>query len=224
VAERSLTPPPWNGTATNSRPRPFHRRRSLRRSEDVVSPFLTRGSEASGHTRSARLRLTSCAASAGCPGQTLCPAGQRRPTISTEDGQMQGAHVRISLTTYRDNWRGQPGDGAQFRLPAARLHERTRARRPRCAPRRSPRRRPTAMTRSDVDGAPIVRVYNASEPGRSGAFGARNRSRYRPRRPVEHVHTVVPPGDWRFPPAPRKSPPSDSATAGPGRSISEIEM
>jgi alpha-mannosidase len=134
--------------------------------------------------------------------------GGAGPTISTEGSRMQGEHTfEFSLTTYRGNWRAAniQAMAHSFAYPplafATNEHEGSLGLDVPLATV-SPGVVPTAMTRSDVDGAPILRVYNAtgvqteaavSVPAAVPGAGLVDLME-------EHTHNVdATRGDWRFP-------------------------
>ncbi|MBK9341661.1 MAG: hypothetical protein IPN07_01160 [Dehalococcoidia bacterium] len=120
---------------------------------------------------------------------------------------MQGEHTfEFSLTTYRGDWRSAniQAMAHSFAYPplawATNEHDGSLGLDVPLATI-TPGVVPTAMTRSDVDGAPVIRVYNATgEPAETSVSvpwagpGAGLCDLME-----EHVETLTPAGPWRFP-------------------------
>jgi hypothetical protein len=214
VAERSLTPPPWNGTSNEQPPTTFPQKTfAAFEAEDAGIAVFNKGLQEGEVVRDKKGRQAYALTLLRCVGWLSRPdlvsrRGGAGPTISTEDSQMQGTHTfEFSLTTYRGNWRTANIQAMAHSFAYPPLAFATNAHEGSLGPdvplaTITPGVVPTAMTRSDVDGAPIVRVYNASGDQAEAALSV----------PAavpgaglvdlmeEHVHTVdATHGDWRFP-------------------------
>jgi hypothetical protein len=174
VAERSLTPPPWNGTSAEQPPTTFPQKTfAAFEGEDAGVAVFNNGLQEGEVVRDRKGRQAYALTLLRCVGWLSRPdlvsrRGGAGPTISTEDSQMHGTHTfEFSLTTYRGNWRAAniQAMAHSFAYPplafATNEHEGSLGRDVPLA-RVSPGTVPTAFTRSDVDGAPVIRVYNAS--------------------------------------------------------------
>jgi alpha-mannosidase len=94
--------------------------------------------------------------------------GGAGPTIATPDSQMPGTHeFEYSLTSYRGDWRsaGVQPLAHSFAYPpiawATNEHERSAGTTLPLATFASEAVVPSALQRSEVDGAPLIRVYNS---------------------------------------------------------------
>lgn len=174
VSERPVTPPPWNGLSNEQPPATFPQKTFAAFEAGgmgmaVFNCGLQEGEVVRGRDgrQAYALTLLRCVGWLSRP-DLVSRRGGAGPTISTEDSQMQGTHsFAYSLATYRGSWRenaiqalahalayppmaigtneheGSLGlDIPLARLPAGLV--------------------PTALCRSDLDGAPILRLYNAS--------------------------------------------------------------
>ena len=214
VAERSLTPPPWNGTSAEQPPTTFPQKTfAAFEGDEVGLAIFNKGLQEGEVVRDKKGRQAYALTLLRCVGWLSRPdlvsrRGGAGPTISTEDSQMQGAHTfEFSLTTYRGNSRGAniQAMAHSFAYPplafATNEHEGSLGLGVPLA-RITPGVVPTAFTRSDADGAPLIRVFNATGASAEASISI----------PAavpgaglvdlldEHVHTVdASHGDWRFP-------------------------
>jgi hypothetical protein len=213
VAERSLTPPPWNGTSPEQPPTTFPQKTfAAFEGEDVGLAVFNKGLQEGEVVRDKKGRQAYALTLLRCVGWLSRPdlvsrRGGAGPTISTEDSQMQGTHTfEFSLTTYRGDWRSAniQAMAHSFAYPpvawATNEHDGSLGLDVPLATI-TPGVVPTAMTRSDVDGAPVIRVYNATgEPAETSVSvpwagpGAGLCDLME-----EHVETLTPAGPWRFP-------------------------
>ncbi|MBK7724030.1 MAG: hypothetical protein IPI33_01900 [Dehalococcoidia bacterium] len=213
VAERSLTPPPWNGTSPEQPPTTFPQKTfAAFEGEDVGVAVFNKGLQEGEVVRDKKGRQAYALTLLRCVGWLSRPdlvsrRGGAGPTISTEDSQMQGTHTfEFSLTTYRGDWRSAniQAMAHSFAYPplawATNEHDGSLGLDVSLATI-TPGVVPTAMTRSDVDGAPVIRVYNATgEPAETSVSvpwagpGAGLCDLME-----EHVETLTPAGPWRFP-------------------------
>jgi hypothetical protein len=213
VAERSLTPPPWNGTSPEQPPTTFPQKTfAAFEGEDVGVAVFNKGLQEGEVVRDKKGRQAYALTLLRCVGWLSRPdlvsrRGGAGPTISTEDSQMQGTHTfEFSLTTYRGDWRSAniQAMAHSFAYPplgwATNEHDGSLGLDVPLATV-TPGVVPTAMTRSDVDGAPVIRVYNAtggpaetsvSVPWAGPGAGLCDLME-------EHVETLTPAGPWRFP-------------------------
>ncbi|MCC6265969.1 MAG: hypothetical protein IT300_00255 [Dehalococcoidia bacterium] len=213
VAERSLTPPPWNGTSPEQPPTTFPQKTfAAFEGDDVGVAVFNKGLQEGEVVRDKKGRQAYALTLLRCVGWLSRPdlvsrRGGAGPTISTEDSQMQGTHTfEFSLTTYRGDWRSAniQAMAHSFAYPplawATNEHDGSLGLDVPLATI-TPGVVPTAMTRSDVDGAPVIRVYNATgEPAETSVSvpwagpGAGLCDLME-----EHVETLTPAGPWRFP-------------------------
>lgn len=174
VADRSLMPPPWNGVSPEQPPTTFPQKTFAAFEADGAGvAVFNKGLQEGEVVRDTKGRQAYALTLLRCVGWLSRPdlvsrRGGAGPTISTEDSQMQGTHTfEYALTTYRGGWRENniQAMAHSFAYPplawATNEHEGSLGLDVLLA-RVSPGVVPTAFTRSDVDGAPIVRVYNAS--------------------------------------------------------------
>jgi len=214
VAERSLTPPPWNGTSPEQPPTTFPQKTfAAFEGEDVGIAVFNKGLQEGEVVRDTKGRQAYALTLLRCVGWLSRPdlvsrRGGAGPTISTEGSQMQGTHsFEYSLTTYRGNWRenGIQAMAHSFAYPplayATNEHDGSLEREVPLATISPASIVPSAFTRSDVDGAPTIRVYNAGGgpaeatlhvPAAVPGAGLVDLTE-------EHVHNVdATHGDWRF--------------------------
>ena len=214
VAERSLTPPPWNGTSPEQPPTTFPQKTfAAFEGEEVGIAVFNKGLQEGEVVRDKKGRQAYALTLLRCVGWLSRPdlvsrRGGAGPTISTEDSQMQGTHTfEFSLTTYRSNWREANIQAMAHSFAYPPLAFATNEHEGSLGPdvplaRISPGVVPTAMNRSDVDGAPIIRTYNAAGAETEAAVfvpsavpGAGLVDLME-----EHTHNVdTTHGDWRFP-------------------------
>ncbi len=191
VAERSLTRPPWNGESAEQPPTTFPQKTfaAFERGGAGVAVF-NRGLPEGEVVRDRKGRPSYALTLLRCVGWLSRPdlvsrRGGAGPTIATPDAQMQGTHeFEYALTTYRGTWReaGIQAMAHSFAHPplayATNEHEGSLSGSIRLVTIPLSAVVPSAMLRSEVDGAPIVRVYNASAeavsaeiavPGATGA-------------------------------------------------------
>ena len=213
VAERSLTPPAWNGVSPEQPPTTFPQKTfaAFEGEGDGLAVF-NKGLQEGEVVRDAKGRQAYALTLLRCVGWLSRPdlvsrRGGAGPTISTEGSQMQGSHsFELSLTTFRGSWRENniQAMAHSFAYPplayATNEHEGSLGLDVPLA-RVTPGVVPTAMTRSDLDGAPVIRMYNASGapieadisvpfagPGAGLCDLLEN-----------HVQTVATYGQWQFP-------------------------
>jgi hypothetical protein len=213
VAERSLTPPPWNGTSNEQPPTTFPQKTfAAFEGEEVGLAVFNKGLQEGEVVRDKKGRQAYALTLLRCIGWLSRPdlvsrRGGAGPTISTEDSQMHGAHTfEFSLTTYRGGWRENniQAMAHSFAYPpiawATNEHEGSLGLDVPLA-RVRPGIVPTALTRSDLDGAPLVRVYNASGvpaeaslsvPWAGPGAGLCDLMEH-------HIETLSPAGPWTFP-------------------------
>jgi len=213
VAERSLTPPPWNGVSNEQPPTTFPQKTfAAFEGDEVGLAVFNKGLQEGEVVRDRKGRQAYALTLLRCVGWLSRPdlvsrRGGAGPTISTEDSQMQGTHTfEFSLTTYRGGWRENNVQAMahSFAYPplawATNEHQGSLGSDVPLA-RITPGIVPTALTRSDVDGAPLIRVYNASD-GQSDAAvsvpwagpGAGLCDLME-----NHIETLSPAGPWTFP-------------------------
>ncbi|MGE3076523.1 MAG: glycoside hydrolase family 38 C-terminal domain-containing protein [Dehalococcoidia bacterium] len=214
VAERSLTPPPWNGVSPEQPPTTFPQKTFAAIEADGMGlAVFNKGLQEGEVVNDKRGRQAYALTLLRCVGWLSRPdlvsrRGGAGPTISTEDSQMQGTHTfEFSLTTYRGGWRENNVQAMahSFAFPpiawATNEHEGSLGGDVPLA-KVSPGVVPTAFTRSDVDGAPIIRAYSASGTETEAAVfvpsavpGAGLVDLME-----EHTHNIdTTQGDWRFP-------------------------
>lgn len=213
VAERSLTPPPWNGTSNEQPPTTFPQKTFAAFEADGIGvAVFNKGLQEGEVVRDRKGRQAYALTLLRCVGWLSRPdlvsrRGGAGPTISTEDSQMQGTHTfEFSLTTYRGGWRENNVQAMahSFAYPpiawATNEHEGSLGIDVPLA-RVSPGIVPTALHRSDLDGAPLIRVYNASGTPAEAAVSVPWAG---PGAGLcdlldNHVQTVATHGDWHFP-------------------------
>jgi hypothetical protein len=174
VAERSLTPPLWNGISNEKPPTTFPQKRfaAFEADSDGMAVF-NKGLQEGEVVVDGRGRQAYAVTLLRCVGWLSRPDLQSRrggagPTIATEDSQMQGRHTfDYALTTYRGDWRSagiQPMAHSFAHPPlafATNEHEGSLEGSAPLVSIDSPSAIPSALARSEVDGAPLVRLYNA---------------------------------------------------------------
>lgn len=175
VAERSLTPPPWNGVSPEQPPTTFPQKTFAAFEADGKGvAVFNRGMQEGEVVTDADGRQAYALTLLRCVGWLSRPdlasrRGGAGPTIATEDSQMPGEHLfEYALTSYQGGWRAanvQPMAHSFAHPPiawATNEHEGSVAGALPLATFASPATMPSAMVRSDVDGAPTIRVYNSS--------------------------------------------------------------
>ncbi len=176
VAERSLTPPPWNGTSPEQPPTTFPQKTFAAFEADGMGvAVFNKGLQEGEVVRDVKGRQAYALTLLRCVGWLSRPdlvsrRGGAGPTISTEDSQMQGTHTfEFSLTTYRGTWRENniQAMAHSFAYPpiawVTNEHEGSLGPNVPLAAFSSLAIVPTALTRSDVDSAPIARFYSTAE-------------------------------------------------------------
>lgn len=214
VAERGLTPPPWNGESAEQPPATFPQKtfaafeqggegmavfnKGLQEGEVVTN---TDGEQAYA------LTLLRCVGWLSRP-DLVSRRGGAGPTIATPESQMAGSHeFAYALTTYRGGWRSagvQPLAHAFADPPigwATNEHEGSAGQSLPLARFESPGVVPSAMHRSEVDGAPVLRVYSTNEAGLEAVITAPAASDGAGLVDLmeEHRADVAPGESWRFP-------------------------
>ena len=175
VAERSLAVQPWNGTSDEQPPATFPQKTfAAFESGDAGVAVFNRGLQ-EGEVVTRRdgaqayaLTLLRCV---GWLSRTdlVSRRGGAGPSIATEDSQLPGEHMfEYALTTYRGSWSeaGIQPLSHGFAYPplawATNGHEGSAGAAIPLATIADPRVVPSAFHRSEADGAPVLRVYNAS--------------------------------------------------------------
>jgi hypothetical protein len=176
VAERSLTPPPWNGVSPEQPPTTFPQKTfaAFEAGDKGVAVF-NRGLQEGEVVTNADGRQAYALTLLRCVGWLSRPdlasrRGGAGPTIATDDSQMPGEHLfEYALTSYQGGWRAarvQPMAHSFAHPPiawATNEHEGSVAGSLPLATFSEAASVPSAMTRGDVDGAPTIRVYSSSE-------------------------------------------------------------
>jgi hypothetical protein len=183
VAERSLTPPPWNGVSLEQPPTTFPQKTFAAFETDGLGvAVFNKGMQEGEVVRDVKQRQAYALTLLRCVGWLSRPdlvsrRGGAGPTIATADSQMPGEHTfEYALTTYRGSWRDadvQPMAHSFAHPPiawATNEHDGSLRDAAPLARFDSPHVVPSAMQRSDVDGAPLIRVYNSSEHGRTAGI------------------------------------------------------
>ena len=178
VADRDLTPPPWNGESAEQPPATFPQKAfaAFESGGEGIAVFnkgLQEGevvTDADGDQAYA-LTLLRCVGWLSRP-DLVSRRGGAGPTIATRDSQMPGTHeFDYALTSYRGDWRsaGVQPLAHSFAYPpiawATNEHEGSAGNSLPLARFETPGVVPSAMQRSDVDGAPLLRVYNSNGVG-----------------------------------------------------------
>lgn len=176
VAGRPLTPPPWNGVSLEQPPTTFPQKTFAAFESEVTGvAVFNRGLQEGEVVRDTKGRQAYALTLLRCVGWLSRPdlasrRGGAGPTIATYDSQLPGQHTfDYALTTYRGSWRsaGVQPMAHSFAYPpiawATNEHDGSRTGALPLARFSQPGVVPSAMLRSDVDGAPIIRVYNSSE-------------------------------------------------------------
>jgi hypothetical protein len=175
VAERSLAVPAWNGTSDEQPPTTFPQKtfaafESGGAGVAVFNRGLQEGEVVTTRDGAQAYALTLLRCVGWLSRTDLASRrGGAGPSIATPDSQLQGAQTfRYALSTYRGSW----GDaGIQplaygFAYPpiawATNAHEGSAGAAIPLVTITDSRVVPSALHRSEADGAPIVRVYNAS--------------------------------------------------------------
>lgn len=177
VAARPLAVPPWNGVSNEQPPTTFPQKTFAAFEADGSGlAVFNKGLQEGEVVRDRRGRQAYALTLLRCVGWLSRPdlvsrRGGAGPTIATEDSQMQGRHTfEYSLTSYRGTWREAGVQALAHGFCYAPLafgtneHEGSLGPDMPLATFAAPGVVPSAMHRSDEDGAPIVRVYNASGP------------------------------------------------------------
>jgi hypothetical protein len=174
VGERELNPPAWNGISPEQPPTTFPQKtfaafEGAGSGLAVFNQGLPEGElvrDRDGRQAYA-LTLLRCVGWLSRP-DLVSRRGGAGPTISTKDSQMEGTHTfAYALTSYQGGWRGHNVQGMAHSFCYPPLAFGTNEHEGSLGPDTplasiSPGVVPTALHRSDLDGAPIVRVYNAS--------------------------------------------------------------
>lgn len=175
VAERALTPPPWNGESAEQPPTTFPQKTfaAFEKGGEGLAIFNKGLQEGEVVTNRAgeqayALTLLRCVGWLSRP-DLVSRRGGAGPTIATGDSQMRGSHeFEYSLTSYRGGWRaaGVQPLAHSFAYPpiawATNEHEGSAGQSLPLARFGTPGILPSAMQRSDVDGSPLVRVYSSN--------------------------------------------------------------
>jgi alpha-mannosidase len=175
VADRPLAVPPWNGTSAEQPPTTFPQKtfaafESGGSGIAVFNKGLPEGEvvrDPPGR-QAYTLTLLRCVGWLSRP-DLVSRRGGAGPTIATPDAQMPGEHTfEYAVTTYRGGWRaaGVQAMAHSFAYPpqafATNEHDGSLRGGAVLATFSSPGIVPSAMHRGAEDGAPVIRVYNAS--------------------------------------------------------------
>jgi alpha-mannosidase len=176
VAERPLAIPPWNGVSNEQPPTTFPQKTFAAFEADGSGlAVFNKGLQEGEVVRNQRGKQAYALTLLRCVGWLSRPdlvsrRGGAGPTIATEDSQMQGRHTfEYSLTSYQGTWReaGVQALGHAFCYGPLALgtneHEGSLGPDMPLATFATPGVVPSAMHRSDEDGAPILRMYNAGD-------------------------------------------------------------
>jgi hypothetical protein len=174
VAERPVEPPPWNGTSDELPPTTFPQKTfAAVESGTGGVAFFNRGLPEGEIVEDAKGRqwyaLTLLRSVGWLSRRDLSTrAGHAGPQLSTPDAQEHGWHsFQFAMTTYEGTWR----DANILPLAHAFAHETfALASPPTTGPARTlplltldrPDVVPSALGRSEVDGTPVIRAWNAS--------------------------------------------------------------
>jgi hypothetical protein len=174
VAERSLEVPPWNGVSAELPPTTFPQKTFAAFEGDGLGvAIFNKGLQEGEVVRDRKGRQAYALTLLRCVGWLSRPdltsrRGGAGPTIATPDAQMPGTHTfEYSLMTYEGSWRdaGAQAMAHSFAYPPlaypTNAHAGSLGREAPLATI-TPGVVPTALARSEEDGAPYVRVYNAT--------------------------------------------------------------
>ncbi len=214
VAERELTPPPWNGVSPEQPPTTFPQKTfaAFEKGGQGIAVFnkgLQEGEVVTSKDgeQAYALTLLRCVGWLSRP-DLVSRRGGAGPTIATEDSQMPGSYeFDYALTSYFGDWRTatiQPL-AHSFAYPpiawATNEHEGSGGPSLPLARFVTPGIVPSAMQRSDVDGSPLLRIYSTNEStgeaeievqAAGGGAGLVNLME-------EHTGNVPVTDGWRFP-------------------------
>ncbi len=174
VAERSLEVAAWNGVSAELPPTTFPQKTfAAFESDGLGVAVFNKGLQEGEVVRDRKGRQAYALTLLRCVGWLSRPdltsrRGGAGPTIATPDAQMPGTHTfEYSLMTYEGNWHdaGVQAMAHSFAYPplafATNVHEGSLGREAPLATI-TPGVVPTALARSEEDGAPYVRAYNAT--------------------------------------------------------------
>jgi alpha-mannosidase len=184
VAQRSIVPPPWNGRSNEQPPTTFPQKTFAALEADghglaIFNRGLPEGEVISDKKGRQAYALTLMRAVGWLSRNDLrTRRGGAGPMIATPGAQMPGPGLTFSfaLTTYRGDWQSaaiQPLAHAWAIPPVAwATNEHDGDLGPSVPLTRipDPALVPSAFHRSHLDGAPIVRVYNASDEARDAVI------------------------------------------------------
>lgn len=178
VADRAIEPDPWNGVSAELPPTTFPQKTFVAFEQDSRGlAVFNRGLQEGEVVRDRRGRQAYALTLLRCVGwlsrnDLVSRRGGAGPSIATFDSQMPGVHTfEYSLMTYRGTWReaGVQAMAHSFAFPpmawATNRHEGSHRGALALATFGPQAIVPSAMHRSDEDGAPVIRVYNASDEG-----------------------------------------------------------
>ncbi len=181
VAERVLEPAPWNGVGAELPPTTFPQKTFAAFEADGVGlAVLNRGLQEGEVVRGKSGRQAYALTLLRCVGWLSRPdlvsrRGGAGPTIATQDSQSPGEHTfHFAFTTYRGDWRsaGVQQMAHAFAYPplvfCTNGHDGSLAGAAPLATIAPPSIVPSALHRSDADGRPVIRVYNASGSRETG--------------------------------------------------------
>lgn len=174
VAERSIAPAAWNGVSDEQPPTTFPQKTFAAFEADgagiaVFNKGLPEGEVVTNRDgkQAYALTLLRCVGWLSRP-DLVSRRGGAGPTIATPDSQMPGTHeFEYSLTSYRGDWRsaGVQPLAHSFAYPpiawATNGHDGPAGTSLPLATFGSAAIVPSALQRSEVDGAPLMRVYNS---------------------------------------------------------------
>ena len=174
VAERELVAPAWNGVSPEQPPTTFPQKtfaafEGAGTGLAVFNQGLPEGElvRDPGGRQAYALTLLRCVGWLSRP-DLVSRRGGAGPTISTEDSQLEGRHTfTYALTSYQGDWRSHNVQAMAHSFCYPPLAFGTNEHEGSLGPdiplaSVTAGVVPTALHRSDVDGGPIVRVYNAS--------------------------------------------------------------
>jgi alpha-mannosidase len=178
VTRRSLAPQPWNGESPEQPPTTFPQKTfAAFESGGLGMAVCNRGLPEGEVVRDRKGRQAYALTLLRCVGWLSRPdlvsrRGGAGPTIATPDAQMPGVHAfEFALATYQGSWReaGIQPLAHSFAHPplafATNAHQGSLGASVPLLSVPSASVVPSAMHRSEADGAPIIRVYNSADAG-----------------------------------------------------------
>ncbi len=175
VAERDLVPPPWNGVSAEQPPTTFPQKRFAAFEGDGAGvAVFNKGLQEGEVVRDRKGQQAYALTLLRCVGWLSRPdlvsrRGGAGPSIATPDAQMPGEHVfEYAMTSYRGGWQeaGVQAMAHSFAHPPLAFvtneHEGSVEKAFPLLSIQPPEVMPSAMLRSESDGASVIRVFNAS--------------------------------------------------------------